>query len=81
MNSITMIRTSAPPTPPAVTVLRVAGFSVEESILLQSVENTFFYSPALTITITINNAICWQWAGRKGVEDSSSGCSSNSGGG
>ena len=37
MNSITMIRTSAPPTPPAVTVLTVAGFSVQESILLQSV--------------------------------------------
>ena len=37
MNSITIIRTSAPPTPPAVTVLRVAGFSVQESVLLPSV--------------------------------------------
>ena len=47
MNSITMIRTSAPPTPPAVTVSRVAGFSVQESILLQSV-----YTEIVIITAT-----------------------------
>ena len=80
MNSITMIRTSAPPTPPAVTVLRVAGFSVEEPILLQSVDNTFLWSCTI-YHFTINSAMSWQWAGRKGVKDSSSSCSSNSGGG
>ena len=64
MNSITMIRTSAPPTPPAVTVLRVAGFSVQESILLQSVytkiNNNYSYKlilPSRMLEVGVGNGL------------------------
>ena len=64
MNSITIIRTSAPPTPPAVTVLRVAGFSVQESILLPSVytktNNNYSYKlilPSRMLEVGVGNGL------------------------
>ena len=64
MNSITMIRTSAPPTPPAVTVLTVAGFSVQESILLPSVyteiSNNYSYKlilPSRMLEVGVGNGL------------------------